>query len=88
MVYFWGKVYVMHAAHHSSFGFDTAVEEAEKAIKSARVEASCTPNGVIFLIVHFHVLKHDFTRNGVLLSCFSRHWHCKVDGTKFGVYLI
>eukprot|EP00455_Lapot_gusevi_P033966 TRINITY_DN3730_c0_g1_i1.p1 TRINITY_DN3730_c0_g1~~TRINITY_DN3730_c0_g1_i1.p1 ORF type:complete len:529 (-),score=234.00 TRINITY_DN3730_c0_g1_i1:127-1602(-) len=29
-----------------SFGFDTAVTEAEKAIKSARVEARCTPNGI------------------------------------------
>jgi 6-phosphofructokinase 1 len=29
-----------------SFGFDTSVEEAEKAIASAGVEARCTPNGI------------------------------------------
>eukprot|EP01048_Picozoa_sp_COSAG05_P004501 COSAG05_NODE_245_length_12989_cov_32.994725_2_plen_341_part_00 len=29
-----------------SFGFNTAVEEACKAIRSAKIEASCTPNGV------------------------------------------
>ena len=29
-----------------SFGFDTAVEEAEKAIASAGVESRCTPNGI------------------------------------------
>ena len=29
-----------------SFGFDTAVQEAVSAIKSARVEACCTPNGI------------------------------------------
>jgi 6-phosphofructokinase 1 len=29
-----------------SFGFDTAVEEAEKAIASAAVESRCTPNGI------------------------------------------
>jgi 6-phosphofructokinase 1 len=30
----------------SSFGFDTAVEQAEKAIASAGVEARCAPNGI------------------------------------------
>eukprot|EP00455_Lapot_gusevi_P046249 TRINITY_DN6053_c0_g1_i1.p1 TRINITY_DN6053_c0_g1~~TRINITY_DN6053_c0_g1_i1.p1 ORF type:complete len:519 (-),score=191.53 TRINITY_DN6053_c0_g1_i1:90-1562(-) len=29
-----------------SFGFDTAVEEAEKAIKSVRIEARCAKNGI------------------------------------------
>jgi 6-phosphofructokinase 1 len=29
-----------------SFGFDTAVEQATKAIDSARIEAECIPNGV------------------------------------------
>jgi len=29
-----------------SFGFDTAINEARKAIASAVVEASCTPNGI------------------------------------------
>ena len=46
----------------SSFGFDTAVEEAVNAIKAARVEAGCVPNGklshpTIFPIVHISTFK-------------------------------
>jgi len=29
-----------------SFGFNTSVEEAQRAIRSAKVEASCVPNGI------------------------------------------
>lgn len=29
-----------------SFGFDTAVEEAQRAINAAHVEAECVENGV------------------------------------------
>ena len=35
-----------------SFGFDTAVEEAQRAIAAAHVEADSTPNGIGFVKVH------------------------------------
>ena len=47
-----------------SFGFNTAVEEAGKAIVSAKTEAECAPNGIGIV-----KLMGTMQLSGVLLCC-------------------
>ena len=68
MVWYFEDVFIVC---FRSFGFDTAVEEAVNAIKAARVEAGCVPNGklshpTIFTIVHSSNFKLP---NFMLLLC-------------------